>query len=156
MYKCRCLYQFLDSSEVLYLLQFEFREKHSTTHVLLCLAESIMHSIDNGEFGCGIFLDLQKVFDAVNHKILLQKLEHYGVRGNAINWFKSYLTGGPRYVTVNGHKSDCEPLYLWCLPRFCSWTTTFQNLCEEFSKCFQVLKFYFFADDTRCTLTQKI
>ena len=82
----RCLYQFLDAFEVLSPLRFGFREKHSTTPALLCLTESIKHSIDNRKFGYGIFLDLQKALDTVNHEILLQKLEHYGVSGNSLNW----------------------------------------------------------------------
>ena len=57
------LYKFLDDFEILYLLQFGFRENHSTTHALLCLSESIKQSIDDGRFGCGVFLDLQKAFD---------------------------------------------------------------------------------------------
>ena len=68
------LYQFLDSFEILYPLQFGFQEKHSISHALLCLTETIKHSIDNGRIGCGVFLDLQKAFDTVNHRI-------YGIMG---------------------------------------------------------------------------
>ena len=61
------LYKFLDHFKILYPLQFGFHENHSTTHALLSLSESIKQSIDNGRFGCGVFLDLQKAFDTVNH-----------------------------------------------------------------------------------------
>ena len=101
------LYGFPDKFELLlYPLLFGFREKHSIIHALLSLTESIKHSIDNRKYGCEIFLDLQKAFDTVNHNILVQKLEHYGVRGNVLDWFRSYLCGRSQYVTVNGHVSD--------------------------------------------------
>ena len=65
------LYKFLESFEILYPLQFGFRGKHSTSHVVLSLTESIKQSIDSGKVGCGTFLDLQKAFEyTVNHKIL--------------------------------------------------------------------------------------
>ena len=81
------LYKFLGLYEILYSLQFGFREKHSTIHALMSLTEIIKDSIDNGNYGCGISLDLQKAFDTVNHNILLEKLEHYGIRGVAHYWF---------------------------------------------------------------------
>ena len=104
------LYNFLDTYEILYPLQFGFREKHSATNALLSLTESIKLAIDNGKFGCGIFLDLQKAFDTVNHSILLQKLEHYDIRDNALQCFKSYLNERSQYVTVNGHASEMLPI----------------------------------------------
>ena len=103
-------YYFLGIYEILYPLQFGFHEKHSTSNALLSLTESIKLSIDNGKFDCGIFLDLQKAIDTVNHSILLQKLEHYGIRDNALQWFKSYLNERSQYVTVNGHASEMLPI----------------------------------------------
>ena len=100
------LYKFLDKQEILYTLQFGFRASHSINHALVSLTEAIKNSLDNWKFGCGIFIDLQKAFDTVNHEVLLMKLEHYGIRGTVLDWFKSYLTGRKRYVSVNGSNSS--------------------------------------------------
>ena len=98
------LYAFLEEHQILFENQFGFKKKCSTIHSLIEITEKIKESIDNGKYGCGIFIDLKKAFDTVNHKILLLKLEHYGVRGSLLNWFESYLTERKQYVFYNGDR----------------------------------------------------
>ena len=119
------LYKFLELFEILYPLQFGFRENHSITQALLSLTESIKSSTDNGKFGCGIFLDLQKAFDTVNHEILLQKLEHYGIRGNVLCSFQSYLIKS----TIRGTFQVGEVLSSITLSLFEIFQPNFKSTC---------------------------
>ena len=70
-----------------------------------CFTEDIRKNLDE-DIGCGIFVDLQKAFGTVEHDILLAKLEHYGIRGLANEWFRSYLSNRKQYVSINGHESS--------------------------------------------------
>ena len=99
-------YNFLNVYNCISELQFGFRSQHSTSHTLVSITEKIREAIDTGHFACGVFIDLQKAFDTVDHKILIAKLEYYGVRGTAKNWFSSYLQNRKQYVTINGFKSS--------------------------------------------------
>ena len=71
--------------------QFGFRNNHSTNHALIEITEQIQNACDKNLFTCSFNLDLQKAFDTVNHKILLSKLKHYGIKGTSYNWFKLFL-----------------------------------------------------------------
>lgn len=99
------LSSYLEELKILYPLKFGFKEKCSTTHALISITESIRHSIDNNEISCGLFIDLKKAFDTVDHTILLTKLNHYGIRGVVLDWFKSYLFQRGQLVNVNGPNS---------------------------------------------------
>ena len=104
------IYSFLNLHNCIYELQFGFRAKHSTNHALLSLTETIREALDNSNFAYGIFIDLQKAFDTVDHQILLRKLEHYGIRGLANNWFKSYLSNRQQFVSINGYNSKNQTM----------------------------------------------
>ena len=103
MYKS--LYTFLDYNNIIYDLQFGFRQQYSTSHALININENIRKALDNGNIGCGVFVDLQKAFDIVDHQILLAKLNHYGICGVLNDWFKSYLSNQNQYVSINGYES---------------------------------------------------
>ena len=81
---------------------------HSTVHGLATLTEDIKKSIDEGKLTCGVFIDLQKAFDTVDHKILLKKLETYGFRGLANNWFSTYLQIENSMSTSQGKNPTTE------------------------------------------------
>ena len=100
------LYVFLENHNILFQNQFGFRRNISTVYALAQISEIIKESIDKGKYGCGIFIDLHKAFDTVNHGILLKKLEHYGIRGNMLDWFQSYLSDRKQYVDINGKSSE--------------------------------------------------
>ena len=91
--------------------QFGFRPNHSTTTALLStIIDEIYNSIDDNNFVLGIFFDISKAFDCVNHKILLAKLFHYGIRGQLNKWFESYLHNRSQYTSVNGASSSLDSI----------------------------------------------
>ena len=75
----RRLIKFIDKNDILYDLQYGFRNKHSTQHAIFDIVNTIPSNMDNRKYSCGIFIDRKKAFDTVNHEILLRKLEHYGI-----------------------------------------------------------------------------
>ena len=96
------LYTFLDNDNIIYNLQFGFRQQYSTSHALINITEIIRNALGDGNIGCRVFLNLQKAFDTVDHQILLAKLNHYGICGVSNDWFKSYLSNRNQYVSING------------------------------------------------------
>ena len=91
---------YLDFHNLIYPDQYDFRSGCSTTHSLISITENIKKTIEEKKFGCGVFIDLKKAFDMVNHDILLQKMEHYGIKDMASAWFKSYLTDRKQFVSL--------------------------------------------------------
>ena len=100
------MYNFFSNNNLIYLLQYGFRQKYSTVHALISLTENFRKNLDKGNIGCGIFVNLQKAFDTAEHDILLSKLEHYVICGIANGWFKFYLSNRKQYVSNNSHDSN--------------------------------------------------
>ena len=102
--------KYLEKHNIINVNQFGFRKNHSTNLALLDIIENIYSNLEAGHKGLGIFLDLKKAFDTVNHNILLHKLQYYGIRGTALDWFKSYISNRQQYTIVNDKKSTTLPI----------------------------------------------
>ena len=100
------LMNYLSSKKILYKYQFGFREHYGTHLALILLEEKISKAIDEGQYTIGLFLDLSKAFDTIDHSILLSKLEHYGIRGLSLQWFSSYLKDRTQYVAFDNAQSN--------------------------------------------------
>ena len=98
------LYSFLVSQQLMTPSQFGFRKGHSTSHALNYSINHIEETLRQKQHVLGIFIDLSKAFDTIDHRILLHKLKHYGIRGNAHTLIESYLSNRTQYV--QSHKTD--------------------------------------------------
>ena len=96
----------MNSNQLLNINQSGFRPLHSTSTALINITDEWLRSFDHGDMVGVVMLDLKKAFDTVDLDILIQKLKHYGVDGNGINWFQSYLKGRSHYTTINGKSSS--------------------------------------------------
>ena len=102
------LLDFIEQNKIIYKHQYGFRQKHSTQHAIITLVDRITNSLDKGDIVISIVLDLKKAFDTVDHPTLLNKLYAYGIRGNAFNWFKSYLSERSQYVVYDRKQSKTQ------------------------------------------------
>ena len=96
---------FLNKNNIISNLQFGFRQHYSTSHASISVTENIRKALDKGNIDCGVFINLQKAFDTVDHQILLAKLDHYGICEVSIDWFKSYLSNCNQFLSINGYGS---------------------------------------------------
>ena len=104
-------YDFLCKNNILFKKQYGFRTNHSTYMAVLDFVNDINKAVDEGLNTIGIFMDLSKAFDTIDHNILLQKLYHYGFRGVTHQWFCDYLENRKQYVMYNSAKSGTENVH---------------------------------------------
>ena len=148
--------KFLDEHKILFKHQFGFQKYKSTTLAILDLYIKLVGNIEGKRFSCCIFLDFSKAFDTVNHNILLEKLEHYGIRGGiAQSWFKSYLVDRQQTVSVNGETAKNR--FINCgAPQGSVLGPLLSLLCiNDIHVSSKKLDFHLFADDTSLLFSSK-
>jgi hypothetical protein len=115
---------------------------------ILDIQDKISHAIDKNEYSLGIFLDLAKAFDTVDHTILLAKLEHYGIRGMALKWFTSYLSKRHQQVLCNGRLSKLLPIEIGVPQGSILGPLLFLIYINDLPNSSPILHFILFADDS--------
>ena len=127
--------------------QYGFRNNHATSLAITDLYENLLHNLDNKLISCAVFLDLRKAFDSVNHSILLTKLEHYDVRGNALKITQSYLSIRKQYVQGGNIKSSLNSI-ISGVPQGSILGTLFFSIFINDLPNSNSMKSILFADDT--------
>ncbi len=122
---------------------------------LMKITEDITTELENKNHTVGVFIDLKKAFDTLDHGILISKLQTYGIRGVVLNWIISYLENRQQYVEYLGHESKLETIQCGVPQGSVLGPKLFilyiNDLCDE-SK---ILRFVLFADDTNFFVSGK-
>ena len=150
------LYIFLVQHNILFKGQYGFRPQHSTIDAITEFTDRVNKALENKEIAMGIFLDLSKAFDTIDHNLLLYKLSHYGIRGKALDWFKSYLTNRTLTTSVNNVQSSYTETLTFGVPQgsilgpllFIIYINDLPNVLE---KCIATI----FADDNSLFYSHK-
>ena len=127
----------------------------STVQAILLIADKTQRAIEDKKISCGIFLDLSKAFDAVQHDILIKKLEHYGVREIANNWFRSYLINRKQFVIISSKSSEQKLLTCGAPQGSVLGPLLFILYINDFSNASSVLDLHLFADDSNLFYSNK-
>ena len=144
---------FLDSNDSLFESQYGFRPGRSCEQALLNAQSSILNALSQKKVALLLLIDFSKAFDLVDHSILLKKLQHYGIRGVAHNWFKSYLENRQQFVTVNGTDSDYSSLLYGVPQGSILGPLLFIIYINDLPGINDLAKFILYADDANIIIT---
>ena len=142
------LYNFALSKNIIDPNQFGFRKSHSTSHALNHSVKIISDNLKNKKHTLGIFIDLSKAFDTIDHKTLVAKLSRYGIRGNALKLISCYLASRTQYTDVLGEKSDSLIVQFGVPQGSVLGPLLFLLYINDISRASNLGTFILFADDT--------
>ena len=146
------LHEFLKANGILTNNQYAFRKLYSTIMSLINSTEHWLENADNRKLNMTVFLDLKKAFDTVDHKILIDKLFKYGIKGKEREWFKSYLSGRKQFCSVNGQRSKTEGVLCGIPQGSCLGPLLFIVYLNDFEGCLDFSNANMYADDTHTTI----
>ena len=147
--------QFLEQKNCFYNLQFGFHLNLSTNNAFLSIIENIQTDLDNGDFGAGVVIDLEKAFNTVDHDILLKKLEYYGVRGLSKDWFRFYLKNRKQFVSISNSTSTTKEIITGVPQGSVLGPLLFLLYINDLHRSVKHSKTYHFADDTNIMQSNK-
>ena len=142
------LSNYLDSLKFFNESQYGFRRNRSTELALLDITEFVLNGMENKLTTVGVFLDLSKAFDSVNHDILLKKLNSIGIRGLQYNWFESYLKCRHQYVSIGSNTSAYTPIKCGVPQGSILSPLLFLIFMNDISNVSKIIRTVLFADDT--------
>ena len=146
---------FLNRNNSIHELQYGFRSGRSCEHALLKAQHLLLDSLNKRQISLLLFIDFSKAFDMVEHSILLKKLEHYGIRGIALSWMRSYLENREQFVTVNGKDSVKKNVRYGVPQGSILGPLLFVIYINDIPEIFKFAKFILYADDANILLTGK-
>ena len=145
---CKQLVNDIEKEKILYQFQFGFRKGHSTSQAITEIAENLRKATHHNMYTCGVFLDFSEAFDTVNHKILLSKLESYGIRGLPFKLFRSYLTNRKQYTSLGNNVSSTQTVTCGIPQGSSLGLVLFFIYINDLPNTSEALTFRVFADDT--------